>query len=122
MAHPGTTHDQPAAGSASPSFTPGPWRVTDPDKNGQTVVSARDYEVATCWHHCVGSIEKEAHANAFLIASAPSLYGAALPLAAEIAFYAPSAGEDDDEVVEVRLGDLRALAAALAKATDPSNA
>lgn len=65
------TDVQPSAG-----FTPGPWRVIDPDKNGQPVVSAADHEVATCWHHCVGSIEKEAHANALLIAAAPDLYEA----------------------------------------------
>lgn len=61
-------------------FTPGPWRVAYLDQNGQSVVQAEHIEVATCWHHCVDSIEKEMHANATLIAAAPDLL-AALELA-----------------------------------------
>lgn len=53
--------------------TPGPWDVRYYDNNGQAVVSAEHIEIATCWHHCVGSIEKEMHANARLIAAAPDL-------------------------------------------------
>ena len=53
--------------------TPGPWEVAYQDKNGQSVVKGEHIEVATCWHHCVGSIEKEMHANARLIAAAPEL-------------------------------------------------
>lgn len=53
--------------------TPGPWEVAYQDKNGQSVVKGKHIEVATCWHHCVGSIEKEMHSNARLIAAAPDL-------------------------------------------------
>lgn len=53
--------------------TKGPWEVAEPDRNGQAIVRAEEYEVATCWHHCLGSIEKEMEANARLIAAAPEL-------------------------------------------------
>ena len=53
--------------------TPGPWRVDYLDRNGQAVVSGEHTEVATCWHHCVGALEKEMRANAPLIAAAPDL-------------------------------------------------
>src|SRR5579863_9751596 len=43
--------------------TEGPWEVGDLDKNGQRIVRAEHIEIATCWHHCVGSIEKEMEAN-----------------------------------------------------------
>lgn len=55
------------------AHTPGPWEVAEPDRNGQAIVRAAEYEVATCWHHCLGSIEKEMEANARLIAAAPEL-------------------------------------------------
>lgn len=44
--------------------TPGPWRVGYLDCNGQSVVMGEHIEIATCWHHSVGSIEKEMHAKA----------------------------------------------------------
>ena len=53
--------------------TPGPWRVAYLDCNRQSVVMGEHIEIATCWHHSVGSIEKEMHANARLIAAAPDL-------------------------------------------------
>lgn len=53
--------------------TPGPWEVAYLDRNGQSVVKAEHIEVATCWHHCVMSIEEEMHSNAHLIAAAPEL-------------------------------------------------
>jgi hypothetical protein len=67
-----------AAPDAEPSamFTPGPWEVSEPDANGQPVVRGPWFEVATCWHHCVGSICKEAEANARLIAKAPEMHAA----------------------------------------------
>lgn len=46
------------------------------DSNGQAVVKAEYTEVATCWHHCVGSLEKEMRANARLISAAPDLLDA----------------------------------------------
>lgn len=58
------------------AFTHGPWFVTDDDSVGQAVVRNADIEVCTCWHHCVGSIEKEMRANARLIAAAPAMYEA----------------------------------------------
>jgi len=54
--------------------TPGEWYVAYLDDNGQAVVKAEHTEVATCWHHCVGSIEKEMHANARLIAASPTMF------------------------------------------------
>lgn len=57
----------------STKHTPGPWHVAYQDRNGQSVVKGDHFEIATCWHHCVGSIEKEMHANARLIAAAPDL-------------------------------------------------
>lgn len=53
--------------------TPGPWEVSYLDKNGQSVVKAEHIEICTCWHHSVGAIEKEMHANARLIAAAPDM-------------------------------------------------
>jgi chromosome segregation ATPase len=50
--------------------TPGPWEVGDFDKNGQRVIRSQFYEIATCWHHCVTSIEREMQANAELLAKA----------------------------------------------------
>jgi len=56
--------------------TSGPWSVDQLDDNGQRVVRGEHIEIATCWHHCVGSIEKEMEANAHLIAAAPDLLDA----------------------------------------------
>lgn len=53
--------------------TPGPWDVDYLDKHGQRVVRSQHIEVCTCWHHSVGSIEREMEANAQLIAAAPEL-------------------------------------------------
>jgi hypothetical protein len=53
--------------------TPGPWSVGHPDDNGQPVVTSAYFEIATCWHHCVASVEKQAHANARLMAAAPDM-------------------------------------------------
>ncbi len=54
-------------------FTKGPWRDAYDDDNGQAVIMGEHTEVATCWHHCVGSLEKQMRANARLIAAAPDL-------------------------------------------------
>ncbi len=53
--------------------TPGPWHTVGLDKNAQRVVASQHIEIATCWHHCVGSIEREMEANARLIAAAPEI-------------------------------------------------
>lgn len=47
--------------------TAGPWEVSYHDANGQRIVSNKHIEICTCWHHCVGSIEKEMEANAAFI-------------------------------------------------------
>ena len=47
--------------------TPGPWEVDYLDKNGQRVIWQEHIEIATLWHHSVGSIEKEMEANAALV-------------------------------------------------------
>ena len=59
--------------SAEFKGTPGKWIVAYDDHNGQAVVSGEHTEIATCWHHSVGSIEKQMRANAQLIAEAPAL-------------------------------------------------
>ncbi len=56
--------------------TPGPWEIAEDDVHGQAVVRGEHTEIATCWHHCVGSIEIEMRANARLIAAAPDLLAA----------------------------------------------
>lgn len=53
-----------------------PWFVGDLDKHGQRIVRNHHIEICTCWHHSVGSIEKEMEVNARLIAAAPELYAA----------------------------------------------
>lgn len=53
--------------------TPGPWELGYLDHAGQRVVRQEHIEVCTCWHHSVGSIEREMEANARLIAAAPEL-------------------------------------------------
>lgn len=53
--------------------TPGPWEIAEDDIHGQAVVRGEHTEIATCWHHCVGSLEIEMRANARLIAAAPDM-------------------------------------------------
>lgn len=67
----------------STKFAPGPWVLAYDDHNGQSVVSSECTEVCTCWHHSVGSLEKQMRANAHLIAAAPDLYEALAKIAAD---------------------------------------
>lgn len=53
--------------------TPGPWSVAYFDQHGQAVVKGEHIEIATCWHHCVGGIEKEMRANAKAISLVPDM-------------------------------------------------
>lgn len=53
--------------------TPGEWTVGELDRNGQRIVRGEHYELATCWHHCLGSIEQEMEANARLFAASKDL-------------------------------------------------
>ena len=62
------------------AHTEGPWHVAEDDANGQAVVSSQHTEIATCWHHCVGSIEQQMRSNALLIAAAPDLLAACVAL------------------------------------------
>ena len=91
-----------------PKWTPGPWASDYLDQNGQRVVSGQHIEICTCWHHSVGSIEKEMEANAHLIAAAPDLYAA---LEAAMAFIESHVGDPDITDVMIRnyrtLQDLR---------------
>ncbi len=102
--------------------TPGPWsfdaicfdhRIAI---RGGVTAHGRPYHVALV-NRPGSAYAGQDKANARLIAAAPELLGAGLPIAAEIALYGPSAGEDDDELVGIRLADLKALRAAIAKAT-----
>jgi hypothetical protein len=54
--------------------TPGPWKVAGDDINGQAIVRGEHVEIATCWHHCLGSLEIQMRANARLIAAAPEMW------------------------------------------------
>lgn len=53
--------------AAAMAHSPLPWEVTYLDRNGQRVVRSEHIEICTCWHHSVGSIEREMEANAALI-------------------------------------------------------
>lgn len=64
-----TTPDLAALLKIAEAATPGPWVVGEPDQHGQAVVRDKDIERFTCWHHSVGAIEKEMHANAAHIAA-----------------------------------------------------
>lgn len=55
---------------AAKAATPGPWETQGLDKAGQAIVGNKDIELFTCWHHSVGSIEKEMRSNAEFIALA----------------------------------------------------
>lgn len=112
---------------AGEKFTPGPWEVGDVDRNGQRIVRGEHIEVATCWHHSVGSIEKQMEANARLIAAAPSLYEALKPFAehavAMLEVLGDASGPDERIVhgmmhrsANITVGDLRKARAALSQA------
>lgn len=85
---------------SEPKWTPGPWYCGYLDKHHQRVVSSAFFEIATCWHHCVGSIEKEMEANAHLIAASPTLYGALEELTKRFRVACLSFGADQDFVEE----------------------
>lgn len=94
--------------SSTAAHTSGPWTVTG---SYSEVVKAGDF------HYCANfsGIAKthELQANARLIAAAPDMYASAQPIAACVeGFSGP-----DSEYISVTAGELRALAAALAKAT-----
>ncbi len=106
-------------------WTEGPWKCDRAPVFGEWFVRQDPADWNGMGHQLICSLpadSKGTHygdmfaANACLIAAAPKLAQAAEPLVAEIAEYAPSAGEDDDELVPVRLGDLKALRAALRSA------
>lgn len=105
--------DRSAKEPMSAQHTPGPWRI-----GVSSAVEGRAFDGS--WKFVAfpvrGGTPDQADTNARLIAAAPEMYEAAQPLVAEISEYEPSAGEDDDELVSVRLGDLKRLRAALAKA------
>lgn len=67
--------------------TPGPWREAYLDQNDQRVVRAAHFEICTCWHHCVGSIENEMEANARLVALAPDLAAALIEAEKALAYF-----------------------------------
>mgnify|MGYP001495191455 CR=1 FL=1 len=80
---------------SKPAFTKGPWRVGDLDSNAQRIIHGEHYEICTCWHHCVVSIEREMEANATLIAAAPEMFEAlteACDLIKDLVFFANSNG------------------------------
>jgi hypothetical protein len=88
--------------------TPGPWTVAEDDINGQAIVRGRHTEIATCWHHCLGSLEIQMRANARLIAAAPDLLEACQTLA--------TLRDTDDWIATGRLA-VKQARDAIAKAT-----
>lgn len=101
-------------------FTPGPWIVDGPPYN-QIVWSGTEDRVCFL-AHSNGLDEERDIATGNLIAAAPDLYAAAMPIVArlnEIEEDRNIARASDDGVgVPVTIGLLRALRAALAKASD----
>jgi hypothetical protein len=83
--------------------TPGPWKVAGDDINGQAIVRGEHVEIATCWHHCLGSLEIQMRANARLIAAAPELLEACQTLATLL--------DTDDWIATGRLAVKQAQAA-----------
>lgn len=59
----------------------GTWQVYEPDDNGQPVIGDKDIERATFWHHSVGALETEAHANAEFTVAARNAFKQLLELA-----------------------------------------
>jgi len=118
------------------AHTPGPWQACG-DGNcscGQVWSRPADQPVAranTVWgddlEHPYGEIPaEEMHANARLIAAAPDLLEACLPLDAQLTMALSSFGAaeralggplTDEDAVTVSIGLLRAIRAAIAKAT-----
>ena len=86
--------------------TPGPWEVDYLDKNGQRVIRQEHIEIATLWHHSVGSIEKEMEANAALIVAMRNALPALLDLAT-----ASLAREGEGATDQPKEGDANAKAA-----------
>jgi hypothetical protein len=101
--------------------TPGPWCVAGTDPNLQPVVSTvkGDLELVTCWHHCIGSMEAQAHANARLIAAAPDLLEALRKLTDNaVAARGCGLNDDADGIVSSALFDaIMQARAALSRAT-----
>lgn len=99
------------------AHTPTPWEVGDLDHNGQRIVRGEHIEICTCWHHCVGSIEKEMEANAAFIVKAVNSHDAlvaALPaifhaLEETLGFASLSPGAREN--VEFVIAELAALKA-----------
>lgn len=96
-------------------FSKGPWFVGELDKNGQVIVRNADIEIATCWHHCVGAIEKEMHANARIMAASPELLKALIRAEHKLSAYV-GVCSGDKELTETILPMSRA---AIAKAEGP---
>jgi hypothetical protein len=94
--------------------TPGPWRVGENDKNDQAIVRTEHLELFTGWHHCVGAIEEEMHANAAFIAAAREAIPALIAMVRE-----RDARESDtlDLLGDVDDGFMKAAQRAEARAT-----
>lgn len=93
--------------------TPGPWAVGDLDQNGQRIVRGEHIEICTCWHHSVGSIEKEMEANAQLIAAAPDLLKALQKIAdARLSDQPAASGVDERTYALQHIAALRGWAVA----------
>ena len=91
--------------------TPLPWELSDHDANGQRIVRGEHIEICTCWHHCVGSIEKEMEANAAFIVQACNSHDDIV--AALEAMYAIHTGEHADNYQEALTKALNKAEAAL---------
>ena len=95
--------------------TPGPWEVDYLDKNGQRVIRQEHIEIATLWHHSVGSIEKEMEANAALVVAMRNalpdlldLATASLAREGEGATDQPKGGDANTKAADETINRLRA--------------
>lgn len=109
-------------------FTAGPWEASDPGDYGDfdgdcRVVCGDDMRIAVVhWH--LGKMRVENDANAHLIAAAPCLYEAGVGIMPDgVYFDNPNVSDDLVIPLDVTMGELRAMSAALAKARgETSNA
>lgn len=101
------------------SHTPGPWKVVEQDAEGHAVIESADGEACVAytagWYRDDG--RNDGPANARLIAAAPKLADALAYIAENDALDALGQADDSDvTTIEVTVGWLREVRAALAKA------
>ena len=99
---------------AAKAATPGPWETRGLDKAGQAIVGNKHLELFTCWHHSVGSIEKEMRSNSTFIALANPAIILELCALLNEAHDSMEAFTDPEGAMPADTGEFRDLAKALA--------